>query len=193
MALVSDPSAEGFNSYASVDEADEYFSSVYFGEVKKWSSFSDADKEALLITSTRRLSDLPWLGAPVSASQTLAFPRVFDNWEYGYSYFPNVSPVPVSGWIPLTLLEDAPDPSTFIPVWLKRATFEMALWIWTEDDRPATASEFAMLKSMKVGPLDYAFRDRALDVSPAVLAILTGLGPAYITLSTGPQSLTMVY
>lgn len=196
MALVSDPSLEGFNSFVSVAEADEYFSGVYFGSSKKWSDFIDeTEKEALLITATRRLNSLPWAGSTYSDSQALAFPRNFAaRGEYGYSYFPNVAPVPVTGWIPVGDADDEVIPETFIPVWLKQAVYETAFWIWAEDERPATDAEFSMLKSMKIGPLDYAFRDSSgSTLAPAVVAILNGLGPTVIDMGTGARSMRMVY
>lgn len=187
MALVSDPSLEGFNSFVSVDEADAYFEGVYFGDSKKWSDFTDdVDKEALLITATRRLSSLPWKGTPYGS---LAFPRNFSS-EYGWKPHPHMAPVPVSGW-PFPEVEG--EPEDYVPGWLKQATCEMALWIWTEGDRPATDAEFGMLKSQKIGPLSYEYRDGTFGVSPSVFAILKSLGSNYIDLGVGPRSMSMVY
>ena len=192
MAIVSNPSEDGFNSYVSVEEADDYFAGTYFGASKKWTKLEPSQQEAVLISATRKLSNLAWAGKPASEYQVLPFPRLFVG-EYGYSYFPNVSPVPISGWVPV----DAVDPDgtmaeEFIPVWLKQATFEMAQWLWTEEERPATDVEFAMLKSSKTGPLDYQFRD-SMGLPPSVLAILQQLGPTVIDLRTGPRSMTMVF
>lgn len=189
MALVSDPSLDGFNSYVSVEEAEEYFAGTYFGGSRKWSDLEPAEQEAVLISATRRINGLPWNGKPADVGQFMAFPRIF---EYGYSRVPNVAPVPVTGWVPVggTGVDDEAEA---LPTWLKEATFEMAFWLWTEDERPATDAEFAMLKSSKIGPLDYQFRDSMGSIPPNVLAILTGLGPAVIDLSTGPRSMRMVF
>lgn len=166
MALVSDPSLEGYNSFVSVEEADEYFSGTFFGSGKKWTDFEDEEvKSALLITATRRLNSLPWGGRPLSDTQSLSFPRA-----YG-AYTPTIG---------------------IIPQWLKSATCEMARWLWEEEDRPATESEFAMLKSMKVGPLDFQFRDNMGALPPVVASILKGAGPHVIDLSTGPRTKQMV-
>jgi hypothetical protein len=191
MALVSDPAAEGFNSYVSVDEATAYFGTFYFGSSQTWDDVAD-HQEALLITATRRLNTLPWNGTPFSDTQLLAFPRTFYTGEYGYSDYPNVAPVPISGWIPVAEVEEV-DASIYIPFWLKQATCEMAYWIWTEGERPFSDVEFAQLKSQKVGPLSYEARDSALNMSPTVYALLSSLGPMYITLGTSARSMSMVY
>lgn len=177
MALVSDPSLEGFNSFSSVEDADEYFTGVYFGSARKWSDITDvAEKEALLITATRKLNSLPWGGNPFSDEQPLAFPRSFLNpsAEYGY------------GWVSTGEFGPA------LPNWLKNATYEMARWIMSEEDRPATDAEFSMLKSMKVGPLNYEFRDGLLGLPPGVSGLLSTLGTHIIDLGTGPRSKRMV-
>lgn len=176
MALVSDPSLEGFNSFASVAEADDYFTGVYFGSGKKWSDISDEDeKAALLMTATRKLNSLPWGGTAYADDQLLAFPRTFhyNSAEYGYG--------PAVGGA-----------SPEIPRWLKQATFDMAHWLMTEDDRPATEAEFVMLKGMKIGPLDYQFRDGMLGMPPSVSALLTSLGSHIIDMGTGPRTKRMV-
>lgn len=180
MALVSTPSLEGFNSFVSVEEADEYFSGVYFGSGKKWSSITDDDeKAALLITASRKLSMLPWGGSTFTDGQSLAFPRVFNSAvaaEYG---------IPMKQQ---TYTEDDME----LPTWLKQATFEMAHWLMTEDDRPATDAEFSMLKGMKIGPLDYTFRDNALGLPPSVSALLSTLGSHIIDFGSGPRTKYMV-
>ena len=181
MALVSDPSLDGFNSFVSVDEASDYFAGSYFGSGKSWDDVSDY-QEALLITATRKLNSLLWAGSPVSDAQVLAFPRSFSSGEYGYSYFPNVAPMPINGWIPVGTEIDEVDPATFIPMWLKRATYEMAHWLWSEEDRPVTDIELSYLKSQKVGPLDQVFKDGVKPFPPEVLAILGSLGSAVIDL-----------
>jgi hypothetical protein len=238
MALVSDPTQDGFNSYVSVTEADAYYAGTYFGDSEDWATFSPDKKERLLITATRKISALDWGGTPAEAGQPLPFPRtytgaevVFGNRdsaytrEYGYSYYPNVAPVPITGWTPtpqgwvsdegevidqagdapLTtansqlneagaeaemVLRGAQDTTAAeIPEWLKASTMEWAMWLWTEGDRPATDAEYAMLKSQKIGPLDYQYRDltgKAIFVPPSVAAILGQQG-AWVIDMTEPS------
>lgn len=160
MALVYDPSLNGFNSYVSVEDATIYFQGTYFGSSKKWTDYADEDQESLLITATRKLNALSWGGTPYSDSQLLAFPRSWeDPTEYGYG--PSV-PSDV-------------DEEFYIPQWLKDATCEYALWIMTEEDRPFSDIEAAMLQQEKVGPLDQTLRATFISFPPAVAAILGSL------------------
>lgn len=158
MALVADPSLDGYNSFVSLEDADTYFEGTYFGDAKKWSDYSIDDQSALLITATRRLNALKWGGSPYEADQVLAFPRSFqDPGEYGNGPITPVDP-------------------TYIPNWLVSATCEMAFWIMTEGDRAFSDIDAAMLKHEKVGPLDQQLRDTVVSFPPAVAAILGGLG-----------------
>jgi hypothetical protein len=68
MALV-----KGTNSYATVEEADAYFSDRI--DVAAWTSASSAQKAQALVTATRMLDQFEWIGVAVSDSQALAFPR----------------------------------------------------------------------------------------------------------------------
>ena len=179
MALVSNPSLDGFNSFVSIEEADSHFEGVYFGPAgNRWAALKDeAIKSSLLITAARKLSSLPWGGSPFFEHQSLAFPRSFTRYsaEYGYR------PTPSNGQLDFNH-----------PTWLKQATFEMVHWMLTEDERPATDAEFSMLKGMKIGPLDYQFRDTAMDMPPAVAAILSNLGPDVIDFGNGgPKPMRM--
>jgi hypothetical protein len=184
MAIQSDPSLEGFNSFASQEEADAYYAGFYFGDHQSWEDVED-NQERLLITAFRKLIALPWGGRPYDASQTMAFPRyfIYDD-EYGWNTFDSQSPV---GGDPAP----EPPPVPVSPEWLKAAQLEWAFWMWTEGDRPATDAEFAQLKASKVGPLDYTFRDNTKysNLPPSVLAILQAQGDFIIDLSTGPRSM----
>ncbi len=68
MALV-----KGTNSYATVEEADAYFADRL--DVAAWSAADLSQKAKALVTATRMLDELNWLGVAISDSQTLAFPR----------------------------------------------------------------------------------------------------------------------
>jgi hypothetical protein len=77
--------AKGINSYANVAEADSYFEDRL--DVAAWIDASDEQKAQALVTATRHLDNLDWIGIAVSSSQNLAFPRVgtyFDP-RLGYS------------------------------------------------------------------------------------------------------------
>ncbi len=176
MAIQSDPTLPGYNSYVSIAEADEYFSGFFFGDSATWAAQGDK-KEALLITATRRLSSLAWNGVPYDPVQVHPFPRYFyDPSEYGYG--------PID-----------PDVPPEIPAWLKAATCEYAFWLWTDGDRPATDAEFAQLNSVKYGgALTYEFREvgKYGSLPPNVAAILNGLGSLYIDMGVGRKSYGIV-
>jgi hypothetical protein len=68
MALI-----KGTNAYATVAEAEAYFSDRL--DVTAWTSASEDRKSQALITATSMLDDLAWNGAATDSSQNLAFPR----------------------------------------------------------------------------------------------------------------------
>jgi len=64
---------KGTNSYVSLADADAYFDNKL--DVAAWTDASTTQKEQALVTATRTLDTLPWLGTVRDESQTLAFPR----------------------------------------------------------------------------------------------------------------------
>jgi len=69
MALI-----KGTNSYATVAEADAYFTDRL--DVVAWTSATVDQKPQALVTATSILEDMPWVGITISELQPLAFPRV---------------------------------------------------------------------------------------------------------------------
>ena len=65
---------KGKNSYATLDEATEYFSNRL--DVASWMSASDPQREQALITAALMFSEILWVGVAASDTQTLAFPRI---------------------------------------------------------------------------------------------------------------------
>lgn len=57
----------GVNSWATLAEANEYFS-MRFGAVDAWGSFTDNEKEILLITSYKDLNGIGGLSLPASTT-----------------------------------------------------------------------------------------------------------------------------
>lgn len=74
MALV-----KGTNSYAEVAEANAYFSDRIGSEL--WSASDDATKAKALITATRLIDEIEWLGTALLENQSLAFPRTGSYFE----------------------------------------------------------------------------------------------------------------
>jgi hypothetical protein len=68
MALV-----KGLSSYATVNEADLFFADRI--DADAWTSANSTKKAQALMTATRLLDELSWIGVAVSEEQSLAFPR----------------------------------------------------------------------------------------------------------------------
>lgn len=60
------------NSYADVDQADDYMESVYGAE--EWSSLTDTEKDQLLQTATKTIDRLFVMFPSTTETQTLKFP-----------------------------------------------------------------------------------------------------------------------
>jgi hypothetical protein len=128
MAFVFDPSISGVasNSFISLSDANDYFSSRY--GVDAWTELNDTDKQKLLVQSTYRLNRERFIGLPTTRSQSLAWPR---------QYMIDVDGLPLS--------------STSIPKELKWATCELALYTLTESDRLMNDNELENFKSYEIG------------------------------------------
>lgn len=74
MALV-----KGTNSYVTVDEADAYFAESM--DVAAWSVADNTMKAQALVTATRILDEMSWIGTAISESQPLAFPRFAEYFD----------------------------------------------------------------------------------------------------------------
>lgn len=64
---------KGTNSYCTLAEANAYLVDRLYSDA--WSLATDSLKEQALITATRVLDNLNWIGTAISESQLLAFPR----------------------------------------------------------------------------------------------------------------------
>lgn len=65
------------NSYVSVPEADSYFDSTLQSE--EWNKYDATTKEKALITATRQIDRLPFVGRKLDINQSLEFPRTTTN------------------------------------------------------------------------------------------------------------------
>lgn len=63
------------NSYVTLETADYYFDERLNSDV--WTAADDDAKERALITASRKLDNLNYLGAKQAPDQPMAFPRVF--------------------------------------------------------------------------------------------------------------------
>ena len=65
------------NSYVSLDEANTYFSERLGADY--WSTLDDEQKEKALITATKKIDRLPFIGYKQNPAQPLQFPRFYYN------------------------------------------------------------------------------------------------------------------
>jgi hypothetical protein len=120
------------NSFATLAEAQ-----TYFGErvgASAWEDAAEPKQKKALITATRRLNALKYVGYKTSDTQALVWPRIGAFDESGYEYDTAIVPAPV-----------------------KEATFEAALKILTDGADgadPLADSELAQFDRAKVGPLE---------------------------------------
>lgn len=69
----------GVNSYVTVEAADSYFEDRLDSDA--WTSATPTKKAQALVTSSRMLNELPWLGVAAAADPVLAFPRVMRYYD----------------------------------------------------------------------------------------------------------------
>lgn len=65
------------NSYVTLEEADTYFAQRLGADY--WATLEDAQKEKSLITATKKIDRLPFIGYKQNPSQPLQFPRFYYN------------------------------------------------------------------------------------------------------------------
>ena len=132
MALDATLGGASANSYVTVAEADAYFATS-FGRTA-WGSASAANKEIVLIESTRLLDLLvSWKGYVKSDTQALQWPR---------TYVPNIDGRYIS--------------DSIVPKDVKNAVFELAYSLLSNGGFQASENE---LSKVKVGPVSIDFSD----------------------------------
>jgi hypothetical protein len=128
MALI-----KGSNSYATVAEANNYFSTRL--DVDAWNTASDEQKMQALVTATQSLDLLNWTGTAISDSQLLAFPRY--GWYYDSKF---------GKYIELT--EEVPDR-------IIKAVFELAYHLLNND---GILDDTGTLTSLSIGQISLTFK-----------------------------------
>mgnify|MGYP003590976210 CR=1 FL=1 len=136
MALDATLGGASANSYVTVAEADAYFATS-FGRTP-WGSASAANKEIVLIESTRLLDLLvSWKGYVKSDTQALRWPR---------TYVPNINGRYLESYIS----------DSIVPKDVKNAVFELAYSLLSNGGFQASENELA---KVKVGPVSIDFSD----------------------------------
>ena len=171
MALNTTVGTVASNSYASLQEANDYHASRLHNE--QWTAADDADKETALLWATRMLDNrVRFIGQRYGLyhEQALQWPRN-SAYDSNGDYIEN----------------------NVIPKQVKDAQAELA-WLLLQSDRtsPSTGASTSALESVKVGPISLKYNptsDRIDVIPPSVVALLQGLGTAHE--SGGPRSIRL--
>lgn len=174
MAIDANPASPDMNAYCDVAYADAYFTFRFGADAWTDDTLSDAQKEALIVSSTNELENFMYGGSKTAASQPLQWPRksLYD-------------------------LNGDPIPSDVLPSKMKNATLEWAYWKWTEEERLLSDADVYQVDSVKyASALDITAKKGAPTIPPKVLSILNSIGQG-VLLSTGndgtsAQSMNMV-
>jgi hypothetical protein len=121
---------KGTNSYATIVEADTYFSDRL--DVAAWTASDNTLKAQALVTASQILDDLSWTGMAISETQPLAFPRT------GYYFDPRIG-------THITL-----DGNT-VPTRVINATYELAYHILNND---GILDDTGQVKNLQVGSVN---------------------------------------
>ena len=156
MALTFDATVSGetATSYVTVEYADSFFNLRLNSD--SWDELTTTEKQAALVQATRRIDNEYFQGDKKSRLQSLQWPRNFIFDKNGY-----------------------PRDSSVIPSEIEHAVCEMAFYLVDEDNREVSDSMMTDMKRVKIGPLEYEFRDsRTGDkLPPVVTNLLKAIGP----------------
>lgn len=167
MALDATVGGASADSYVTVAEADAYFASSANGGV--WAPLAEDVKENRLKEATRIL-DLYYVWNGIKASETQAL-----GWPRKKAYYPDGTLIP----------ED------IIPVAVKYATFDLALFLYTNN---GFTMEDNMLDMVKVGPITVDFLDNKSPSSmpKSILTYLAAYGTSTIPVPGGINAVRLV-
>jgi hypothetical protein len=136
MALIATPGATNANSFVTLAEFNTYLSERLFSETA--SGASEPKKESALIMSTRLIGRwFIWNGAVWTQTQSLPFPR-----------------------IGLVNANGQPIPEGVIPVELKEAVFELAIFFLNAGTTdPTQTGDTDNISKLKASSIEITFRD----------------------------------
>lgn len=140
MALVvdNDPFSTSANSYVSSAEMLDYVSTRVpdSAVLTAWNALTTDQQSMYVVNATRSIDQLcEWSGERYFREQKLDWPR---------------TGVWVDGWL---------QPETEVPMKVKEATFEMAIWAMSNNGLVAVGQN-ASFDSIKVGPINIDFNER---------------------------------
>jgi len=119
------------NSYVTIADADTYFETRI--DAAEWDSSNDETKEQALVTATQLIDERHWIGAAVSSSQALAWPR-----KDAIYYDPRMGQQ-------ITIANDE------VPSQVKIAVYEQALHLVQNED--LIAQKVQTFESISVGSI----------------------------------------
>jgi hypothetical protein len=119
------------NSYVTIADADTYFETRI--DAAEWDSSNDETKEQALVTATQLIDERHWIGAAVSSSQALAWPR-----KNAIYYDPRMGQQ-------ITVANDE------VPSQVKIAVYEQALHLVQNED--LLAQKIQTFESISVGSI----------------------------------------
>lgn len=171
MALIIEDGTmpNGANTFASVADADAYFSERGNTDWPAKNEEVDANlskKENALIRAADYLNTLSWKGARVSWDWPMCWPR---------------QQVPIPGDV-----KDREIPDNVVPSCVKRACMELAVLFYNGEDPLASQERGGRVKSETVGPLSTSYFDDASNETyyPAVAGLISD----YLTVVPGEAS-----
>jgi hypothetical protein len=173
MAFTFDATVGGTtsNSYPTLEQANDYFDGRYENDL--WTGKSDAEKQRLLVSATRRIDAETFTSIKNDLNQSLQFPRLAAADRDGYIIDPN-EPLPKN---------------------LINAVCELSYFMMQSDDRIMSEVELhdaEMMKNYKVGPLDRGFNRAEMDKLPkTVTNELKAIGSGVWTGEVNITSLTL--
>ncbi len=146
--VIATPGASNATSYVTVAEADTYLEAR--PNVTAWTLASATDRAVAVITATRLLTPLSWLGSRTSRTQALAWPRtacVDPDAPVGYTGYRGDESIYF-------------DPAV-VPARIKDATCELALEVLKAGTADlATLDGDAGLVAKTIGPISKAWGTR---------------------------------
>jgi hypothetical protein len=119
------------NSYVTIADADTYFETRI--DSAEWETADDETKEQALVTATQLIDERHWIGAAVSSSQALAWPR-----KDAIYYDPRMGQQ-------ITIANDE------VPSQVKIAVYEQALHLVQNED--LIAQKVQTFESISVGSI----------------------------------------
>jgi hypothetical protein len=138
------------NSYVTIADADAYFTTRI--DADEWVSAEDELKEQALVTATQLIDDRPWVGAAVSSSQALAWPR-----KDVIYYDPKMGQQ-------ITIADDE------VPSQVKLAVYEQALHLLQNEDLIAQKTQ--TFESISVGSISLSDSNNDVtktSITPAII------------------------